>query len=110
MDMFTDSGGVHSASLVFVAFLRPFFLNVLKPRDGYLSDSAPDIYIYGFSWFVKYAFILIFIHSIAYYALVQFSFDHFGNIILRATLTSMINLILIVSALILFSGKKTKNI
>ncbi len=108
-DMFADTGGVHSASLVFIAFLRPFVLNLLKPRDGYLPDTVPGINTYGLSWFIKYVFILVFFQNIAYYLLIQYSFKDLGNVIFRAIVSSIIVLILIVSGLILFSGNKVKN-
>jgi hypothetical protein len=35
VDMFVDTPGVHTSASVFMAFVRPFVLRILAPRDGY---------------------------------------------------------------------------
>ena len=59
MDMFSNTGGLHAASLVFMAFCRPGVLRVIAPRDGYDSSGEPTIAVMGLGWFVTYALLLI---------------------------------------------------
>ena len=102
LDAFYDTGGAHAASLVFAAFLRPGLLTLLKPRDGYMPDTAPSIYAYGTYWFLRYAVILIFINNITYFILVKFSFKNFAITLYEAVISSILVLILAVLSLFIF--------
>ncbi len=95
LDMFADTGGVNSASLLIAAFLRPLILKILHPRDGYLSDSKPGIFQYGFIWFFKYAVILVFIHNLAYWIFITFSFSNFFLSLYKAIISTLLVLILV---------------
>ncbi|NPA67230.1 MAG: rod shape-determining protein MreD [Chlorobi bacterium] len=98
LDMFEDTGGVHAASLLIAAFLRPMVLRILSTRDGYLPDTSPSITLYGFSWFLKYAFILALVHNAAYYIFLKFGFQDFSQTLIK-TITASVT----VSALIILS-------
>ena len=39
IDLFSQTPGIHAFATVFMAFFRPFILNVLSPRDGYGCGS-----------------------------------------------------------------------
>ncbi|RLD50843.1 MAG: rod shape-determining protein MreD [Bacteroidetes bacterium] len=107
LDMFADTGGVNAASLVFVAFFRPLILKILNPRDGYLPDTKPGIFQYGFLWFLKYAFILVFIHNLLYWLFLEFSFSNFFLTLYKALISTFLVLILVLLSQFLF-GKNTQ--
>lgn len=101
VDIFEDSGGVHAAACVFVAYLRPAILkysfgisyeyNVVR-----LNKAAPTERII-------YVGSIIFIHHFIMFALEIFSFDHL-LLLLKSTLFSgVFTLILILGSLILFT-------
>lgn len=96
IDVFEDTGGVHASATVFIAFIRPFILNIFKGRDGYPIESTPGISDYGFVWFIKYAFVLIFVHSFIYYIVLQFSFENFFLILLKMLFTGILTIFLII--------------
>ncbi|MCF6183303.1 MAG: hypothetical protein L3J56_01535 [Bacteroidales bacterium] len=102
MDMFADTGGVNSASLLVAAFFRPLVLKILNPRDGYIPDSAPGIRHYGFLWFFKYSTILVFINNLTYWILIKFSFSDFFLSLYKAFISTIIVLILIFLSQFLF--------
>ncbi len=102
IDISYDTGGVNAASSVLVAFLRPTVLKLLTPRDGYPSGTSPSISEYGFVWFLKYGFILIFIHNLAYYLFVKLSFEDFFITISKTLLSTILVLILIILSQYLF--------
>jgi rod shape-determining protein MreD len=95
IDMFCDTGGVHAASSVFVAFLRPLILRILKVRDGYSPETTPVIYYYGFPWFFKYAALIVLLHHFSYIILIEFSFDNFFVSLLKITATTLLSLSLV---------------
>jgi len=45
IDLFEHTLGMHTAATVLIAFVRPYFLNLLAPRDGYEPDTFPRITI-----------------------------------------------------------------
>jgi rod shape-determining protein MreD len=102
LDMFADTGGVNAGSLLFVAFLRPLLLKTLHPRDGYLPDTTPGIYHYGFLWFLKYSFILVFLHNLMYRLLLEFTFSNFFMTLYKALISTLFVLLLILLSQFLF--------
>lgn len=96
IDMFEDTGGVHAAASVFIAFLRPALLKALSSRDGYLPESLPRISWYGFIWFLKYAIISVIFHHLIYFLVLEFSFANFSVILIRIIFTSILSVVLII--------------
>ncbi|MFC0263873.1 rod shape-determining protein MreD [Fontibacter flavus] len=62
VDLFYDTLGVHTASILVIAFIRKFWLNVLTPTGGYDENLQPSMLNMGFGWFVTYSLPLIVLH------------------------------------------------
>ena len=43
IDVFTSTPGMHASACVTVAFIRPFLLELISPREGYGSGNPPLI-------------------------------------------------------------------
>lgn len=96
VDMFSDTFGLHTASTVAMAFVRPYILKFISIREGYeIGSSSPTASYYGFGWFAKYAFILILIHHLVYYYLDTFGFYEFFTTLLKVIVGTMITLIVV---------------
>lgn len=95
VDVFSDTMGMHAASTVFVAFLRPFVLKYISPRDGYEVGTFPRLYYYGFEWFFKYAAVMVLAHHLFYFIVEAFTFSNFLITLWKVTLSSFFTLILI---------------
>ena len=91
IDLFLNTPGMHTAATVLVAFIRPYILNLLAPRDGYESDSFPRIHYYGFLWFLKYTLIIVVIHHLALFYLEVFQLKDFLSTLLRVILSSILS-------------------
>ena len=96
MDIFSNTPGMHTAATVFMAFLRPYVLNLISPRDGYESGTFPRIFYYGVNWFTRYAFILILAHHFVLFYIEIFRFGNFFSTFLRVLLSTVFSLIFIV--------------
>ena len=105
MDMFSNTGGMHAASLVFMAFSRPGILKVIAPRDGYDSSSSPSISSMGLGWFVTYALILVFLHNFACFFLEVFRMSEFFFTLGKIILSTFVTVLLLITAQ-LISGKR----
>ncbi len=95
IDILSGTLGMHTAATVFMAFLRPFVLQVFSPRDGYETGTYPRVHYYGFNWFLKYAAILILAHHLVLFYLEIFRFSDFFSTLLRVLLSTVLSLTLI---------------
>jgi rod shape-determining protein MreD len=91
IDVFLNTPGMHTAATVLVAFIRPYLLNLLAPRDGYDTDSFPRIHYYGFLWFLKYTLIIVVIHHFLLFYLEVFQLKDFLSTLLRVILSSILS-------------------
>ena len=96
VDMFGQTLGMHTTATVFMAFLRPYLLRTIAPRDGYETGTFPRIFYYGFEWFLKYAVILVLAHHLVLFYTEVFRFTEFFSTLLRALLSSLFSVILII--------------
>lgn len=109
MDMFTNTVGIHASACVWLAFLRPVYLNAIAPRDGYEFGQNPTINDLGFSWFLKYASVLVFAHHFWLFYVEVYSFRDFFSTLLRVILSSAFTLVLIIIAQYLFFSGKSRS-
>ncbi len=96
IDMFTDTLGMHASALVMTAFLRPFILKAISPRDGFEIGSFPRVYYYGFVWFMKYTLILVLIHHLFLFSIEVFNFQNYYLVLWRTVLSTLLSTVLIV--------------
>lgn len=89
IDIFNHTLGMHTAATVFMAFVRPWTLSVLAPRDGYEPDTFPRIHYYGFGWFLRYTLIIVLAHHLVLFYVEVFNFQHFFNTFLRVLLSTV---------------------
>lgn len=95
IDLFSSTVGMHSSATVVMAFFRPYVLKVISPRDGYESETLPQLRYYGASWFIRYSVILILIHHFFLFYIEVFRFTHFFATFTRAVLSSIFTIILV---------------
>jgi len=98
IDIFTETIGMHTASTVFIAYIRPYILLSFAPRDGYEPGTFPRVYYYGLPWFIKYAAILVFAHHLMLFYIEMFQFRDFFSTLLRVILSSLFSITLIVAS------------
>jgi hypothetical protein len=95
VDFFSHTLGMHTFSTVLIAFLRPFILKFIAPREGYEAGSRPNANFLGFEWFMKYAIILVVVHHFSLFYIEVFKFHQFFATLLRVILSSIFTLLLI---------------
>ena len=109
IDAFTNTPGMNASACVFLAFCRPYLLKIMSPRDGYETDRPPSIQYMGFSWFIIYASILVFLHHLVLFYVEIFRFTEFFSTFLRVILSTVITVSLILLAeFLLFKTKSQK--
>lgn len=96
IDVFSETLGMHTIATTTMAFLRPYVLTVISPRDGYETSSLPRVHYYGLSWFIKYALILLIAHHLVLFIVEIFRFQDMFRILLHTIFSSVFTLIFIV--------------
>ena len=96
IDYASNTLGIHTFATVFIAFLRPFVLNSLAPRDGYENGTYPRVFYHGLTWFSKYTIILVFAHHFVLFYLEVFRISDFFSTLLRVILSSIFTFIFII--------------
>lgn len=87
MDMFSGTGGMHTAATTLIAYYRPLLLKAQSPREGFELNAVPNIRLFGIGWFVGYAALLTLMHHFALFILEVLSFGDFFRVLLRTLLS-----------------------
>ncbi len=105
VDFFSDSGGIHAAATLFIAFVRlPVLKFVLRKSDfDYLLFNIRAI---SFGKAFLYISILTTIHHFIVFSLEYFSFNAFSIIISNTFLTSLLTIVISLLGIALFTKKK----
>lgn len=107
LDMFMNTMGMHAAACVFIAYLRPFIMNILSPQGGFeTTQKTPSMTSMGISQFLIYAVILVFLHHLVFFALEVFGFGNLLYLLLKVILSTAASLVLIVLYELLFFSRK----
>jgi hypothetical protein len=65
MDLFYDTGGLHAAASVLLAFVRGAQLRLIRPRDGYDVQDTVNGHRMGWDWWALAVVPLVLIHHTA---------------------------------------------
>jgi len=104
IDMFSDSGGIHAAACVTIAFLRPA---ALKFTFGALYDHQTVKFATAeFISILTYVTILSVIHHIILFSLEVFNTSEVILILKKAFFTSVFTIILCILTIIIFGKRK----
>lgn len=104
LDYFTGTPGLHAAPCVFIAYLRPFLLNLLIPQETneqtYLEPGPKSM---GWAPYGLYIGIFTFIHHFYLVLIEWLQFGNFGYFIGKVLGTTAISLLMIFIAEMLFT-------
>jgi len=105
IDIFLDSGGMHAAASVVIAYIRPLFLKFsFGAAYDYQSIKFSNT---DFSQRIVYFLFLIVIHHFILFSLVLFDENKIALIIEQALYSSIFTLIMCLLLTSLFSKKET---
>lgn len=105
VDFFLNTGGMHALALVFLAYVRPVIIRLLRPPEGYEPDDRPNIGIMGPGWFFTYAVTCVLLHHFVYFSVEILSFSYFLYFLKKWLITSLATLALVV-LMQMFGGRR----
>ncbi len=105
IDLFTGTPGMHAAATLAAAFVRPYILISISPREGYKAETELTAAVYGFRWFVIYTLGMVFIHHLVLFYLEVFRLNDFFRTLARVILSSSFTAIIILMLEYLRKGR-----
>ena len=96
VDVFSDTPGMNTSAVVFIAFLRPAFLRLFVSRDT-LDNIVPGVRTMGTMSFLKYLILTVFVHHTILLTIGFFSFVHIGMLLLRILGSTLLTVICIMA-------------
>ncbi|CAM1365893.1 Rod shape-determining protein MreD [Tenacibaculum sediminilitoris] len=106
VDAFSNSGGIHTFSTLFIAYVRLFFFKAIfkKTASDYLLFNLRHE---AFDKVFNYTVILTLIHHFILFSLTNFSFYNFSNVLINTLSSSVFTLLLYFLGSFIFRKKLT---
>ena len=103
LDYFMMTPGLHAAACVWIAFLRPFVISILTPKEfSEFSYREPSARAMGWRSYMVYILILTLFHHGYMVFLEWLSFGRFIDFVLKIIGTTGISLLMIITVEFLF--------
>jgi hypothetical protein len=106
LDYFTQTPGLHAAACLLIAYIRPFVINLLLPKDSTeFNYREPSPRTLGWTPYGIYVLILTIFHHSYMLLLEWLSFGSFLTFLIKLVAMTGISLLLIFSTELLFPRK-----
>lgn len=107
IDFFQDSGGVHAAACLVIAYLRPL---VLRFSFGITYEhQTMKFQNTAFGERFSYVLLMVFIHHFILFSMEIFDLDHFLLILKNTLFSGIFSLVAIMLTMVIFGKKKKRN-
>ena len=104
VDSFSDSGGIHAFSILFIAYIRLFFIRTIfkKNESDYLLFN---LRLETFDKMFNYTVILTLIHHFILFSFINFSFYNLSSVLINTLFSSIFTLVLFFLGSFIFRKK-----
>ena len=96
VDIFGNTPGMHASATTFLAFLRPYTIELISSRDNMESNTHPRLKNMGAGWFSRYCIILVLAHHLFLFYVEVFTFKGFIFTLTRSLLSAVFTIVLII--------------
>lgn len=95
MDIFCNSLGVHTASCIFIMFIRPYLIGAIVNDKDRLNEQI-TLRTLGMELLLKYVVILVLAHHLMVFLLAAWSWSHIGFVAVETIVSSLITISIII--------------
>jgi rod shape-determining protein MreD len=108
MDSFRHHPGFHTAACVLIAYIRPFFINLLIPQEGADTNYQEPSFksMGGIVPYMIFVAVLTFIHHGWLFLLEAWQFGNIWYFLVKTVLSTLLSLFLIVLTELLFTRQQ----
>lgn len=94
IDMFANTGGMHIAATVLIAYLRTGTINLFIAIDEG-NNPTPSLHSFGVNAYLKYMILLVLVHHTTLFLLEAFSFSNFALLFGKIVLSTLVSILII---------------
>jgi rod shape-determining protein MreD len=106
LDFFTKTPGLHAAACTLIAYVRPFLISLMMPKEKFeISYAEPSVTSMGLMQYAIYVLVLTFLHHSFLVFLEWMEFGNFWYFLGKVFSTTGISLLLITITELLFNRK-----
>ena len=95
MDIFCNSLGVHTASCIFIMFIRPYLIGAIVNDKDRLNEQI-TLRTLGMEPLLKYVVILVLAHHLMVFLLAAWSWSLIGFVLMETIVSSLITISIII--------------
>jgi len=106
IDAMSNTYGLHTSSLLIVAYMRPMIFKLFAPRDGYDALVETNIFTMGTAWFLKVFGILIVVHHLWFFMLEMFKMNEIVFVLQKTFISAPISFLICILLQYLFIQKR----
>lgn len=108
LDSFRHHPGFHTAACVFIAYIRPFLINLLIPQEGADNNYEEPSFksMGGVLQYVIFITVLTFIHHGWLFLLEAWQFGNIWYFLVKTLLSTVLSLLLIIITELLFTRQQ----
>ncbi len=108
MDSFRHHPGFHTAACVLIAYIRPFFINLLIPQEGADNNYQEPSFksMGGIVPYMIFIAVLTFIHHGWLFLLEAWQFGNIWYFLVKTVLSTLLSLLLIIFTELLFTRQQ----
>lgn len=92
IDIFLGTNGMHMATCVASAFIRPGLIRMFEPKGGYKERASPTRRTMGFIWFLRFAAAFLFIHIFIFFSVEEFTPFYWRKIVFSTVPSYLVSL------------------
>lgn len=107
VDSFTNTPGLHSFTAVAIMFLRYVYFNSFVDKEWLSTGISPSFNTTESLWMVSYVAIFSSLYHFVLLLLDNFTFEYFGNTLLKILYSSSLSILLILLFLFAFRNKSS---
>lgn len=105
VDVFNATPGIHSFSLMIVAFIRPSIISFISQK-GQDEGKCPGFKHKDFSWMLVYLGLCMIVHQFFYFIIEAWSWALLGQTLLRLILSWFMSIFIMIILLFAFKSSK----
>lgn len=95
MDLLLGMPGVNTITTVFIAFVRPYLLDLLLGKDEVRDGGVPNVNRLGIKRFFRYTVFVVVLHGLIFFTLESLNWKFYHWTLLRVGLSSLVTVGLI---------------
>lgn len=96
VDIFANTPGMHASATTFLAFVRPYVIELISSRDSIETNAPPRLRNMGLGWFLRYSIMLVLAHHLFLFYVEVFTFEGFIFTMARSLLSAFFTIVLII--------------